>query len=293
MPFSNDFVPVNFINKSVTPTGTPDIDATWLNYFQSEVGQIGDGLATYSSDLETLQAIVTALGTPFTDPGHISGLKVEYISATSIRITSGGCYIPATGTIVSKSTDTTTNLSGLASNTLYYLYASNVSGSVVFDPPSTTAPVLYYAGAKHKSGDSSRRYVGEFRTQAASTNAIPFRVMGNLVVYQPRVNGWFGAPFFLGSKANATVGTLNLSGLVPVGCKIAMISGANYASEVCYFGDPAVLTNSVYEQYLEHGGGDTFNFPIALNDSLQTGVRLNATSGNSAQFGCVAYYRER
>lgn len=286
MPFVNDFVPVNFINKSVTPTGTPDIDAAFLNYFQGKVDTQGDGLAAYSSDLETLEATVTALGAPFTNPGHISGLTVEWISTTSVRVTSGSCYVPATSRIVSKSTDTTINLTGLSASTWYYLYAIDTAGSLSFEYV-TTVPVIYYGTAKQKSGDSSRRYIGSFRTDASS-NVIRFQRQAGLIHW---IADTSVSPYRIvnGSAATAiTTITLGSAGLniVPALCfrvwAAQLYTGAGSSAKI-------VMPPSTDVQ--EISTSRSASSWINLNSSQQFAYR-NTTSGGSFFVDLGAYFEE-
>lgn len=303
MPFVNPTTPVNFINKSTQATGTADIDAAFLNTFQNWVDVIGDGLATYSSDLETLETAVTALGTPFTNPGHISGLKVEYVSATQIRVTSGSCYFPATNRIISKSTNSTITPSGLVADQWYYVYAIDTAGSISFEVV-TTQPAIYYGIAKQKSGDSSRRYVGGFRTFVSSADIMPTRTVNDLVMYTNTTGAWNFNPQNLGTNvSNASLITFGVTDggshdSVPHLCRMVKIEGENIASAAgaqLVLGDPATLSGTVYEHFIEHGGGGRTNFSVTatLNDSGQIGARTVSSSSGNATFGVTGYHIER
>lgn len=293
MPFANSFAPVNFINKSVTPTGTPDIDAAWLNYVQAVIDAQGDGLATYSSDLETLEATVTALGTPYTDHMYINGLDVEWISATSIRVKSGGCYLPATNRIVTKSTDTTINPTGLAADTWYYVYAIDTAGALSFEY-NTTIPVVYMGTAKQKSGDSSRRYVGGFKTMVGSTNIMAFRRDRGRVFWKPSQNAgnMFEASWLMGSKTSTAVSTFTPT-QAPSGAKSAYVMIQNGCNEECLIGEPANLNVNDYDLWIENTS-DTNAYWIPLNDSGGFGARMDGTpTSGSADFYCLGYSIER
>lgn len=302
MPFVNSFASVNFINKSVQPTGTPDIDAAWLNYIQSIIDTQGDGLATYSSSLEALQATVTALGNPYTDPGHINGLDVEWVTGTQIRIKSGGCYIPATGTIVSKATDTTVNLSGLSANTWYYLYAANLSGALAFDAPSTTTPVAYFGTAKQKSGDSSRRYIGEFKTAPAATTALKYRVVNDRVFWMPTGNNIYGTPYITGINNTRSTTSTNYSvaSAAPTGAKAVQLIIDNETNSVHYISDTSVSDSSTpYMFYSSYSAvtptPQTAHSPwIPLDDSLQFRARSSGSATTGGVWVAVmGYERER
>lgn len=296
MPFSNPFVPVNFINKSVTPTGTPDIDAAFLNYFQSIVDAQGDGLATYSSDLETLEATVTALGTPFTDSMYISGLIVEWSSVTQINITSGACYVPATSRIVEKTTATTINPTGLASNTWYYVYAIDTAGSLSFEYLPTT-PVAYRGKAKQKSGDSSRRYVGSFRTFPTSTSIMKWRKSNNKVAWLENVgDNTNGFRVLVDGQANLSPGTVSVSRGVPSGCTLGQFHALNLSAFECRFGnseDTVGLAASDWVHNVAPGGYASFDLPIDGSRNIEYKLAGDPPAGDGLYLGVQAYYEER
>lgn len=296
MPFSNPFVPVDFVNESVTPTGTPDIDSAFLNYLQSIVDAQGDGLATYSSDLEALQSTVTALGTPYTDQGFITGLSVDYLNSTQLTISSGACYVPGVGSITAINSDTTYTPTGLAANTLYNVYASSSLGTLTFTH-STTAPATYFGNAKQMSGDSTRRFIGSFRTRAAATTlAAQYTSNGNHVMYRPSLSGsnFFTAPYFLGTRGDVTVITFSVAPLVPVGTKLAFIQVLNYSNQTGVFGDPSTLSSTVYDNWSQ-AGGSTQTHWVSLTSSRGFGTRLTSvtTNGQDMNIFCTGYKLER
>lgn len=282
MPFVNNFSSVNFMNKSTQATGTPDLDAAWLNYIQSIINAQGNGLATYSSDLEALESTVSGLGGPYTDPMYISGLGLEYVSTTQIRVKSGACYIPATASIVQKTTDTTLTPTGLVANTWYYIYGTNVGGVLAFDNASTTAPAAYFGTAKQKSGDSTRRFIGAFRTNASS-QIISFQTYGNF--YGWRVNHWI-APFRVVDNGNATALTTITLTVVPATCVFA------WASQALASGPKIFLGTSDKDDMIEVVAGTAFSGPLTLNSSQQFQYR-NGSSGSGTYIDIGGYYLDR
>ncbi|WP_286075705.1 hypothetical protein [Stenotrophomonas sp. 59] len=105
---------------------------------------------------------------PLVQPkGYIDGLKMVYVSATQIQITTGAAYVPGPKRIA-ELTAAITLTPTLAASTWYHLYLT-VAGATVGVEAVTTAPAAPYAGtARAKTGDTSRRYIGSFRTNASS-----------------------------------------------------------------------------------------------------------------------------
>lgn len=294
MPFVNNFTPVNFINKSTQATGTPDIDAGFLNTFQAAVDTQGDGLATYSSDLEALEATVTALGTPYIDRGLISGLDVEWVSTTQIRVTSGVCYVPATGNVAEKTTDSTLTPTGLAANTWYYVYATDIGGTLAFDNPSTTAPVAYFGKAKQKSGDSSRRYVGSFRTQSASAAIMKFRKFARIVMWLENTDV---APLRIITGGSSTTNfTIDASGAAPVGCFKIEAQLLNFGTATALLGNSEMASALSNTNFLNQvvGATNSQNGFILLDSSRSFQFRfISAPGANSLYGNATAYYEDR
>src|SRR6185503_5347718 len=108
---------------------------------------------------------------PLVQPkGYIDGLKMEWISGTQIRVTTGAAYVPGPKRIAELATAVTLTPS-LSANTWYHLYLT-VSGATVGVESVTTAPAAPYMGmARSKTGDTSRRYLGSYLTKADSSIA--------------------------------------------------------------------------------------------------------------------------
>lgn len=117
------------------------------------------------------------------------GLRLVYLSATSIRIEAGAAYIPASG-VANAETDTDLTGLTLTASTMYYLYAYDAGGGVLaFDAPSTQAPTTtpYRGGARTKGPDGSpdltRRYVGQLFASATNTVAKFIHRLPGTIIY--------------------------------------------------------------------------------------------------------------
>ncbi len=155
---------------------------------------------------------VTALGAARL-PGYIDGLRMEWVSGTQIRVSTGSAYIPSIARIAELAAAVTLSPT-LAANTWYHLYLT-ITGTSVGVEAVTTAPAAPYFGtARTKTGDTSRRYIGSFLTDA-SAQIHQFLVSGLNVVYPKAGTG--ALPFrVLSNKTTAAEDVVSVSGIIPM-----------------------------------------------------------------------------
>lgn len=136
-------------------------------------------------------------------PGYIDGLKLVWNSGTSISVTSGSAYIEGAAAVVNVPAALTLSGLSLTASTWYHVYLYLNAGVPAIECV-TTAPATAYSGtARSKTGDTSRRYIGSFRTSAAGS-IIKFAQSGVSVLYLEDTNA---APFLVLSGGTATVTT--------------------------------------------------------------------------------------
>lgn len=142
--------------------------------------------------------------------GVIAGVNLYNASASVVKSYAGG-------------TIGASKISGggnLSNSTWYYVYAYNNAGSIDFEI-STTEP---NANRVIKSGDSTRRYLGCFKTDSAGA-PLPMRKVGNLCLY--RVSG-MAATDMRALNAGTTTGsyaTVALATWVPPHARVARLRG--------------------------------------------------------------------
>jgi hypothetical protein len=148
--------------------------------------------------------------------GYIDGLKMEWLSATSLRITTGAAYIPILDQVLDVPSAITKSSISLSASAWHHLYLFSNAGVPDFEV-SATAPAAPYSGsARTKTGDTSRRYVGSVKTDASS-QIIKFLQAGNSVLYQANTAL---APLRILSNGLATTTTVvSAAGAIPVTSK--------------------------------------------------------------------------
>jgi microcystin-dependent protein len=98
---------------------------------------------------------------------YIEGLELQYVSTTQIRILVGSAYIPGLNRIVELNTQV--NLSPiLSASSWYYVYLYDVNGVGQIEVSTMWYDAPYLGNARHKSGDTTRRFIGEFGTNVSA-----------------------------------------------------------------------------------------------------------------------------
>lgn len=101
-------------------------------------------------------------------PDYISGLLPTWVSATSLSFTPGMAAIESLNTVLNAASTITKSSISLAASTMYHMYLYSNAGTPDVEI-STTAPAAPYRGsARSKTGDTSRRYLGTFKSNASS-----------------------------------------------------------------------------------------------------------------------------
>ena len=166
---------------------------------------------------------------------YIFGCKLEYVSATSIKVNSG-LLKTESGDRIEISSITLSSLS-LSASTIYHIYVY-LSGGTPTAEASTTAPATPYAGtARSKTGATGRRYVGSIVTDG-SGNVKPFEhsASANLIAYVKYAAN--ASPHRCLNGGTATTATaVSLSGLVPTTSRIAQVRITNSSDVIARTSD--------------------------------------------------------
>lgn len=178
------------------------------------------GIPSYKDDT----GLVTPMSGQPIPAGYIDGLKMEWVSGTQIRFTSGSAYIPSLGralTLAAAVTKTPT----LAASTWYHAYLYSNAGTPDVEV-TTTAPDTPYSGtARTKTGDTSRRYIGSFRTDASGSIFRFINLAPGQVFYQENI---VPAPFAVVQDGNASSPTsASCKAVIPVTARVGVFLISN------------------------------------------------------------------
>lgn len=157
--------------STVQITGLPIaafIDGSELIELQKAGGGAG------SSESSLFGAILT--------PDYITGLALQWVSATAVTVSSGSAYISSLGRVLRVPTAIAVSGLSLTASTMYhvYLYLNGTTPSVEIVTTAPSAP--YFGSACRKTGDTSRRYLGSLITDGSS-NVIGFVHSGTHMYY--------------------------------------------------------------------------------------------------------------
>ncbi|MDG9988956.1 hypothetical protein [Stenotrophomonas sp. GD04024] len=181
------------------------------------------------SQLAAASAASVAAGAGlWTMAGHILGLQMEYVGPASIRVSSGSAWIPSLQRAIEVPSALTLSGLTLAANTWYHLYLY-LNGSTPAIEAVTDAPAAPYSGtARAKTGATSRRYLGSFKTSASGA-IMNFRHGQNNFVAYLEAQG--AAPTRVLNGGVATAETqVSLAGVIPISATQAQIRILNFVT---------------------------------------------------------------
>lgn len=231
---------------------------------------IDDYLRVYASYIALLRDQTAGNGV---SSGYIQGLQPGYISATSISFNSGAAVIQSTGTVLrSNSVITLSGLTGLSGDTFYYAYLYDNAGTPAVEF-SATVPASPFSGgtACSKTGDTSRRFIGAFRTGPAGS-IYPFKIANGMLWYCAPSNV---SPFRVLTAGTAlTYTTFSVASVVPPTTKTAIVRGLAVTGT-------AGLTNSLsaaaYMGLYDPSARYTTDFPLSDDRTM---IYIMVTAGN-------------
>lgn len=218
--------------------------------------------------------------------GYIDGLKMQWVSATALTVSSGAAFIPALNKCLPVPGAIAKTGLALTASTWYHVYLW-LNAGVPDIEIVTTAPAAAYNGtARCKTGDTSRRYIGSVCTNAGG-QIVNFVQSGNKVTYQ---TSWGGAPLVVLSNGQATASTtVILSSVVPITSQLAQIrvqdtDGSSYPLLGNSASGDLTPTNSASVLFLD--------FPLDASQAMY--YRLSAASTGGGLYIYVGgYYYER
>lgn len=177
------------------------------------------------------------------DETTLSGLELVWDDADTLGIESGMVFIPSTQNMVKVPSRITKDVIFTPnSSARHYVYGYDNNGVLGLDDPSTVAPVRYLGFAKHKTGDTSRRYLGMLLP-----NGAPVPVMRKFRMYKNGMVRWldnpFAAPFRLvdgdvsgaATARNTAETTVSTSSVVPPLTRLVQMSFSSWSDSATFY----------------------------------------------------------
>jgi hypothetical protein len=239
--------------------------------------------------LELVQAganVKGALGA-LLPPGYLDGLKLQWISANALTVSSGAAYVPSLGRVLRVPNAIAKTGLALTTSSWYHVYlllnGTNPDIEIV-----TTAPAAPYVGtARTKTSDTSRRYLGSVLTDAngamwpfyhaPQAGKVAYAGPGNSTAFR-----------VLSNKQTRAESVVNCLGVIPV--------TANYVTVRVLFnrtvGDNAFSIGPASGQYWNNVGAQNCGFidmPCPTG-SLYAALNNDITDGNGGGYIDVEGY---
>lgn len=263
---------IRFVNTVPSSVPTPPTDRTTL--FVDDTGQ-----PSFKDDTGTVY-MFSGEAIP---KGYIDGLKMVWVSGTQLQVTSGSAYIQSADRAVELSSSVTISPS-LEANTWYHVYITDTSTVEAV----TTLPVLYYGTARAKTGDTSRRYIGSFRTDVSGA-IIKFlhNPSGNSIDYVADINT--AALYVLANGSATSATSVSMATALPVTSRQSRLF-----SEQTGTSSTAIISNS---EVIGGGalafarGGQLYAGVLVLNSSQEFTYFVSGTG--QLNVWCAGYYYER
>lgn len=238
-----------FVRLQVTTLGTTSVRSTYWDNVLSTIpapGTIADRSTLMFSQANSRFELTPMPWGVVSD--YITGLKLEWLSATGVRIGSGSAYVPGLNKILSLVPVDKTGLTPTA-NTWYHFYLYQGTDEQPDVEISTTAPAAAYLGtARTKTGDTTRRYIGSLRS-ADGPGFISFlhTLPQNWILY--RTQSYLHGLRIVSSGSATSETTVNCGAVVPV------TSRAGYFRFIC---NAQTLVTGVPDDDDLAGGGGAF-----------------------------------
>lgn len=152
--------------------------------------------------------------------GLINGLVMEWVSGTSMRVTTGAAHIEGTGRVLAATSAITKSSLSLSNNTTYHVYLYSNSGTPDVEVV-TTAPATAYSGtARSKTGDTSRRYLGSVRSNGSAAMR-EFIHTGDRILWQENTTA---SPYRVLAGGTTTTWTaISMTAVVPPTSKVSLV----------------------------------------------------------------------
>lgn len=154
-----------------------------------------------------------------------NGLRLIWVSSSSIQVTTGSCVIPSTGKTETYTSALTISSISLGASTWGHVYAFDNAGTPAVECVTTAPASPYQGSARAKTGDTTRRYIGSVKSDA-SGNLIQF-VIDSFNEFRWLI-GNATAPLRCLSNGKSTVSTsVSLAGAMPITATHAILSTVN------------------------------------------------------------------
>lgn len=222
----------------------------------------------------------------WTGKGHIDGLKLEWVSGTSLRVASGHAFIESLNYAIEVPAAITKSSLVLSASAWYHVYLFDNAGTPDVEIV-TSAPATPYSGtARSKTGDASRRYLGSILTNSGGAVRV-FNTYDDFIQWTSRTDI---PPFRVVANGGATTMTaVSLAGVVPA--PVRTVSLFAHADSGAALNLSYSLSTGIYVLQVPAGRSVLLSFP---NDSnLEIQYANDAAPAVGANIDVTGFFLER
>lgn len=280
--------------QQIIDTTTPQPNGKIGDTAKVAFGKVNDNFTELFGSLDAVNDNLTELsGSLDALRGYIDGLRMEWVSGTSLRVTGGAAYVPGLQGILGVESPITKSGLSLSANTWYHLYLYRNGGSADIEI-STTEPAEPYSGAaRTKSGDNTRRYIGSIRTGASGEvvrfrHELPGRILYNADINRFRV-------LTDGTNVNPPA-NISLAGAIPVTSRVVRVLVENSSANTVAFSNPDLTTTAIGTAilfFLRSTGVGEAELPTSEGRQLNYAYFTAPGAGTGASVWVVGYSFER
>jgi len=224
--------------------------------------------------------------------GDIDGLEMVWVSATAVTINTGSAQIESTGSLVRVTAAIAVTGLSLSSSTWYHVYLYSASGTPTVEVSSTAPATPYFATARSKTGDTTRRYIGSLRTDA-SGNLFKFMndPLSGLIAYRTAGDSSIFRVLSAGTATTST--TVSTSNLVPITSNFVLVKLSNTDAAALWMlahGDETATSTNGYVTIV---AGVRSVVPAPLNASQQLAYVWQVAPYGGAFIDVLGYWYKR
>lgn len=222
----------------------------------------------------------------WTGKGHIDGLRLEWVSGTSLRVTSGMAYIESLGYAIDVPAAITKSSLSLTASTWYHVYLFDNAGTPDIEVVTTAPDAPYSGAARSKAADDSRRYIGSVLTNSSSSLRA-FKVSNDYLSWTGRTGI---APNHILANGTATTQTnVSPADVVPVTCSMVMLRAVSDSSVQLNVSNSEAASFAV----IELPPGREIVAPFPLDSSGELSYLNTSAPTTGANLYVLGYFLER
>lgn len=273
--------------SAATTTDLPEGSNLYFTDARARTAAVADTITDAVTNIAPSQnAVFDALALKAAIPkGYIDGLQLQWVSGTALTVSSGAAYIEASANIVAAPSAIAKTSLSLSASTWYHVYLYLNAGTPDIEIV-TTAPATAYSGtARSKSADTSRRYLGSVKTNAAGA-LIEFQQSNGTVSYGGADNNLRNV---LSGGTSTVAVNVSLTSLVPVTATHAALLLSNTSNVAAGTGLPGSSNPTGFgagKSYVGYAGpgNDTSFGAHPIDSSQQINYLMSAAPASGALY---------